>query len=178
MLAMDAAEIIIGEDHEAESSSNLYAHIHQETVEEKRERLQLALSPEFGMINDLIPRPFINATRESLGSGSCWINAGLQSLFGSKAVQYYLRSIFQRRRSRASNQWTAAEDHAWHADSEATVELLRNRVAIGDDVPKDAQLAITFMTSMLSCNHAEEFVHDRPFLPGLALATWYESQRE
>ena len=140
--------------------------------------MQIALSTEFGMINDLIPRPFINATHESLGSGSCWINAALRSLFGSKALQYQLRFLFQRLRSRESNRWSTAQAHIWHADSVATVEILRSRVAMGDDVPKDAQLAVTFMTSMLSCNHAEEFVHDRPFLPGLALQTWYESQRE
>ena len=176
MLAMDAVETITDEDDEAESSVNLYARVQQETVEEKRQMLQMALSPEFGMINDLIPRPFMNAARESLGGGSCWISAALQSIFACKAVQYHLRLIFQRFRSRDSNQWSPAQDQVWHADSDATVELLRNCLAIGDDIPKEAQLAVTIMTSMLSCNHAEEFVHDRPFLPGLALSTWYKNQ--
>ena len=172
---MDAVEIITDEDDEA---ANLYSSVQQEAVEEKRQRLQIALSSEFGMINDLIPRSFINATSESLGSGSCWINAALQSLFGSKAVQYHLRFIFQRLRSRESNRWSTAQDYIWHADSAATVAILCSHVAMNDDVPKDAQLAVTFMTAMLSCNHVEEFVHDKPFLPGLALQTWYESKRE
>ena len=154
MSPVDAAEVIDDEDSESGSTANLYASVQQETVEEKRQRLQIALSSEFGMINDLIPRPFINATHESLGSGSCWINAALQSLFGSKVVQYYLRIVFQRLRSRESNRWSTAQDHIWHADSGATVEILRNGVAMGHDVPKDAQLAVTFMTTMLSCNHA------------------------
>ena len=59
MLAMDAVETITDEDDEAESSVNLYARVQQETVEEKRHLLQMALSPEFGMISDIIPPPFI-----------------------------------------------------------------------------------------------------------------------
>ena len=72
----------------------------EETAQEKRRSLQDALSVEFGLVRDLIPRAFKNAAHEGVGSGSCWINAALQSLFGSLAVQYHLRSLFRRLRNK------------------------------------------------------------------------------
>ena len=100
MLAMDAVEIITDEDDEVESSVNLYAALQQESVQEKRGWLQIALSDDFGEVQDLTPRAFKNAAHEGVGSGSCWINAALQSLFGSRAIQYHLRSVFRRLRNK------------------------------------------------------------------------------
>ena len=157
---------------------NVYATLQQESVQEKRGWLQDALSIDFGLVRDLTPRAFKNAAHEGVGSGSCWINAALQSLFGCRAVQYHLRSLFRRLRNKGSNRLSTPQHYLWQVGSRATVEMLRDRCALDDDIPKDAQLAVTFMASMLSLSHTEDLVHDDAFLPGLALRTWYERQRD
>ena len=150
----------------------------EETAQEKRRSLQDALSVEFGLVRDLIPRAFKNAAHEGVGSGSCWINATLQSLFGCRAVQYHLRFLFRCLRNKGSNRLSTPDDYLWQVGSRATVTMLRTRCAPDDDIPKDAKLAITFMASMSSLSPTEDFVNGDAFVPGLALRTWYESASE
>ena len=145
----------------------------EETAQEKRRSLQDALSVEFGLVRDLIPRAFKNAAHEGVGSGSCWINAALQSLFGCRAVQYHLRFLFRCLRNKGSNRLSTPDDYLWQVGSRATVAMLRIRCAPDDDIPRDAKLAITFMASMSSLRPTEDFVNGDAFLPGLALRTWY-----
>ena len=145
----------------------------EETAQEKRRSLQDALSVEFGLVRDLIPRAFKNAAHEGVGKGSCWMNAALQSLFGCRAVRYHLRLLFRCLRQKGS--LSTPDDYLWQIDSKATVSMLRTCCGSDDDISKDAKLAITFMASMSSPRPAEIFVNGDAFLPGLALRTWYES---
>ena len=177
LLSTDAAATGLTSIEQEEASVNVYAALQQESVQEKRGWLRDALSIDFGLVQDLTPRAFKNAAHEGVGSGSCWINAALQSLFGSRAVQYHLRSLFRRLRNKGSNRLSTPDHHLWQVGSRATVAMLRTRCALDDDIPKDAKLAITFMASMSSLRPTEDFVNGDAFLPGLALRTWYERQR-
>ena len=152
-------------------------NINQEeaSVQDKRRWLQDALSIEFGLVRDLIPRAFKNAAHEGVGSGSCWINTALQSLFGCRAVQHHLQVLFRCLRNEGSICLSTPNDYLWQVGSQPTVAMLRHLRAPDDDISKDAKLAITFMASMSSLRPTEYFVNGDAFLPGIALRTWYES---
>ena len=154
-----------------------HININQEeaSVQDKRRWLQDALSSEFGLVRDLIPRAFKNAAHEGVGDGSCWINSVLQSLFGCRAVQHHLQVLFRCLRNEGIIGLSTPNDYLWQVGSQPTVAMLRLLWAPDDDISKDAKLAITFMASMSSTHPADYFGNGDAFLPGLALRTWYES---
>ena len=70
------------------------------------------------------------------------------------------------------------DDYLWHVGSQPTVAMLRLLSAPDDDISKDAKLAITFMAAMSTTHPTDNDGNGDAFLPGLALRTWYESERK
>ena len=134
--------------------------------------VQDLLGPLIGIGMDEKPRPFSNAT-PVWGSGSCYMNAGLQLLFASCSVREHLARLIFRR--------NCDTEHARRVWSFCTItplgDIRRSQTA---EAPTwdDNTLALTFASAMQGQTSVGASVRGRPLLPALFLRECYTGAQE
>ena len=126
---------------------------------------------------DSKPRGLVNMLRIGYGSGSCWISAGLQFLFGSERLQGCLRDHFNTNRERfcrrnsvaSQSPWMLARDDSLLTD---TSRRLSRRTDADSQINLFDGLSLTYLAMLQGRDSTGFSLVGRDYVPHIQVATF------
>ena len=126
---------------------------------------------------DRKPCGLVNMSRIGYGSGSCWINAGLQFLFGSERLQACLRDHFITYRDRFCRRGPDALQSPWSLVCDAgplndNFRRIRRKFDAESQTNLFDGLSLTFMAMMQGRDSSGSSLVGRDFVPHIQVSTF------
>ena len=126
---------------------------------------------------DSKPRGLVNMLRIGYGSGSCWISAGLQFLFGSERLQGCLRDHFNTNRERfcrrnsvaSQSPWMLARDDSLLTD---TSRRLSRRTDADSQINLFDGLSLTYLAMLQGRDSTGFSLVGRDYVPHIQVAAF------